>query len=318
MDNKIKKRLLWAGFWSIVIMAVLLIKVDWEQFSAVVERITFINLLYSFLLLLLANFIRTLRFRKMDHLNDKLSQWWIMNQIYNFMTATLPGGAGEIVTVYLLNKFSSFNILIALRMLLLSRLMDLAGLAIVLCIAAYHMKEITPYRGIVIWVSGAVFLAAIIFTHPKTERMLLKLLEKFSIKGRFMNKVFEKLEELSNVSEEALKNGIFKVVIAQSVLLILFAALSVHFVLVSFGTGFQLVQSFYCFGIYALFQIVPVQGLAGIGTQAAWWSISLKISGYDSPDIIAMGILLHATFYILIAVMGLTGMLIVPIAKKSS
>ncbi len=96
----------------------------------------------------------------------------------------------------------------------------------------------------------------------------------------------------------------------QSVVMMIGSVVSLHLALRAFGIDFILVQSFYCYGVYAIFQIVPVHGIAGIGTQAAWWTIALNAAGYKAPDAIAMGFILYGTFYFFIALIGLFSLLV--------
>jgi hypothetical protein len=92
---------------------------------------------------------------------------------------------------------------------------------------------------------------------------------------------------------------------------------SVHLLLRSFGVDFSPLQSTYCYGVYMIFQIVPVQGIAGIGTQAAWWALALNAAGYHSNDLVALGFILHGSFYFFIAVIGLSALLLWLAGRKS-
>jgi hypothetical protein len=316
MEKQIKKRLLWALLMSAAFTAFLVLKVEWSHFSMIAGRFVFSNIIFAFVLLFLSNIVRTLRFHKIDHAGNKLSHWWVMNQVYNFMTATLPGGAGEASTVFLLKKFSSFNIVSGIRILFLTRLMDLAGLSIVLFFASTQMVRITPYRDFAILISAIVFILSIVATHPKMERLIIHWMQKIPVQGRIIDKIRARFGEINHISEIHASGALFRITTIQSIIMIFIAALSVHYVLRALGTDFSYVQSFYCFGVYALFQIIPVQGVAGIGTQAAWWSIALSVSGYSAPDAIALGIVLHGTFYAFIALMGVSGILIVPVIRK--
>lgn len=318
MDIKIKKRLLWATALSVILMALLLSKVDWDHFLSIAKRVDILYFSLSFVLLLGGNYIRAFRFYKIDHTGNKLSHWWIINQIYNFITATLPGGAGEAATAYMIKRFSALNMFSAFRILILSRIMDLAGLSSLLLVTAILTSESTPYRGIALLISGAVFIFSIILSHPKSERFIIRLLQKMPVRINFINRACERLEEVATISEHRFSGTFYCITMLQSVLIIFSAALSVHFMLLSFGTGFMLTQSFYCFGVYALFQVVPVQGIAGIGTQAAWWSLALTIAGYKASDVIAMGIILHGTFYVLITIVALSALLFWLVIRKNN
>jgi hypothetical protein len=195
--------------------------------------------------------------------------------------------------------------------------MDLTGLSALLLVTAIRISETTPYRGIALWISGAVFIFSIIVAHPKSERFIIKLLRKMPVRVNLINRVCDRLEEVAAISDHRFSGAFYCITMLQSVLIIFSAALSVHYMLLSFGTGFTLTQSFYCYGVYALFQVVPVQGIAGIGTQAAWWSLALTIAGYKASDVIAMGIILHGTFYLLITIVGLSALFFWLLIRKS-
>ena len=317
MDIQIKKKLLWAVTLSVTLTAVLLLKIDLSQFPLIAARMDRNQMLIACSVFFIANIIRTYRFYKLDTANNKLGHWWLMNQIYNFMTSTLPGGAGEVATVYLLKRFSSLNILGALRLLILTRIMDLASLSALLFFAATQISKSAPYRNTALWISGVALILSVVIAHPKSERYIVGVLKKIPIKGRVKDFLCDKLEDVAQLSEKR-GGAFFALMLAQSMGIMIGSALTVHFALLSFGTGFLLVQSLYCFGVYAFFQMVPVQGIAGIGTQAAWWSLGLALAGYKSPDMIALGIVLHITFYLLITAMCVPPILYWFTVRKSS
>ncbi len=309
MDIKIKKKLLVATLISSALMVFLLFQVDWEHFYLIVDRVDIVYFITSFLLFILANFIRSIRFHHIDHTGTKLSSWWVVNHVYSFTTATLPGGAGEPATAYLLKRFSNYNMFSALRILILTRFMDLAGYSALLLCTAIIITDTTPYREVALWLSVALFIISIIVVHPVSEGIVIRVLKRFSDKGRMMTRICERLEEVAAISEKRFSGAFFGMTMVQTVLMIAGAALAVHFMLLSFGTEFMLIQSLYCFSVYTLFQMVPVQGIAGIGTQAAWWTLALTVSGYSAPDAVALGIVLHATFYVIIAILGIAAVL---------
>lgn len=310
MDNKVKKRLLWAFFISTGFMVFLLLRIDWRHFSLIADRLNFFSLIISFMFFIFGNIVRTFRFYRLDHIGKKLVHWWNINQFYNLITATLPGGAGEAATAYVLKRFSMFNLLGAFRILLLARLMDLCALSALFFIATLRIESVTPYRNAAIWLSGTLFFVSSISLVPVIERFVLGLIKKLPMRGVLLQKLCERLSDLMEIAKKQRGNKYFVMTLFQSVLIMISAILSVHLLLRAFGADFSLLQSFYCFGVYAVFQIIPVQGIAGIGTQAAWWSLALNAAGYNAPDAIAMGFVLYGTFYLFVALLGLSSLLV--------
>lgn len=256
------------------------------------------------------NLVRTFRFRQLDHTDKKLTHWWNINAFYNFITATLPGGAGEAATAYVLKRFSEFNILNAFRILILIRLMDAFALSVLFFLASVRISSVAPYREAATWLSGALFLMTSIALIPASEHFVLTLLQRLPGNITFIQKVCQKLNELLETAKNRRGFSSHAYTLVQSALVIIAGIAAMHLILRSFGIDFTPEQSVYCYGVYLIFQIVPVQGIAGIGTQAAWWALALKAAGYQGNDAIALGFVLHGTFYLFIASMGILSVLI--------
>lgn len=310
MDIQVKKKFLWAILFSVGFTGFLLLRVDWNHFSLIAGRLDMKHFIAAYCVFLFGNFVRTYRFYKLDHMDKKLTHWWNINAFYNFITATLPGGLGEAATAYVLKRFLNFNILGALRILLLSRMMDIFALSALFFIAATMMSRDTSYRDAAIWLSGALFLLSSVSLLRSSEQFVMRLLLKLPGHSALMKKMYEKLSELIKISEEQRSNNSFRITLLQSVLMWIGGIVLLHLVLRSFGIYFTFIQSAFCFGVYAIFQIVPVQGIAGIGTQAAWYALALNAAGYHDSDAIALGFILHGTFYLFIASMGFFSLLV--------
>lgn len=300
----VKKRILTAAIVSAAIAAYLINRTDWSVFYAIAGRVVARYLIISFLLLLLANIIRSYRFRSLCYDSRGLIHWWIMNQTYNMMTSTLPGGSGEAAMVYIFKRLSFLNVTGALRLILLSRVMDLAGMSAMVLIAAYQMKETTPYRSTAISISLAVLTFSVLILIPVAEQVFYRLIQKL-LHGRGLRteRIRKEFIRLSDLLEESKKERTHILTMFQTVCITVCAAFSVHYALASLGVNFTWQQSFFCFGIYALFQVVPIQGIAGIGTQAAWWFLSLYASGFTETNAVALGFWLYGIFYVFISAM---------------
>ena len=318
MDIGIRKKLLWAVFLSVAFMVLLLYVVDWTHFPSILNRVRINYLLVAFGVLLLANIIRSYRFYTLDHLEKKkLIPWIIINKLYNFLTATLPGGVGEAATAYMIKRYSFFNMLSAFRILLLSRVMDLIGILALLLFVATQISTDIHYKETVIWLSGALLFLSIATMVPATEHFILKLMQKLPGHNKVMKRMREKLGELLIISEEHRGRKTFSITLIQSALVITITAVSLHFISLSFESGFTLMQSFYCYAIYAILQLIPIQGIAGIGTQPARWVIALNMAGYNGDDAVALSIFFHITFYMFITIMGFAALSIWLFRRKT-
>jgi uncharacterized protein (TIRG00374 family) len=253
IDIKTRKKLIYAALFSAGFMYFLLRRIEWDHFDSIAENIELSEILISFLLFAAANVVRTYRFYRMDHIGKKLVQWWNVNNFYNAITATLPGGAGEVATAYALKRFSMFNIYGALRILVLSRLMDVSALTAIFLFSAVSISNGTPYRNSAIVISGTLFLAASVTLIPVVEQYFLKLLQKLPGNNRFVRKICDKLDELHRVSVEQRDINSFSVTFGLSLLIMVITTLYVYILFMAFGVEFSLVQSFYCYGIFRLY-----------------------------------------------------------------
>jgi hypothetical protein len=317
MDIKVKKRLLLATLFSVCFMVFLLMKVDWSHFSLIAGRLEKKYILSSFCAFFFSSFIRTLRFQKLDHTGNKILQWWNINALYSVVTATLPGGAGEAATAYILKRASMFDILGAFRILLLSRLQDIFAISFLFFISACFISRGESYRDMAIWISGVLSLISLIAFLPPSEQFVLKLLKKLPGQNKIVLGVCEKLSELLAISVEQRSRKSYSITLFQSVVMIMAGIISIHLLLKSFGVDFTYVQSAYCYGVFMIFQVVPVQGIAGIGTKAAWWALALNAAGYHATDTIALGFFLHGTAYVFIAILGLSALLVRFVSRKT-
>lgn len=310
MEVKVIKRLLWAILISIGFTVFLLSRIEWQQFFFIAGKLNIRYLIISCGVFMLGNLIRSFRFNQLDHTDKKLPHWWNINAFYNLITATLPGGAGEAATAYVLKRFSKLNILGAFRILLISRLMDLLALSALFFISAILISSDTPYHTASVWISVVLFFISSFALLSSSEKFLMRMMQKLPGQSILKQKIYEKLSELLKISEEQRRNKAFGMTLFQSLLMMTAGVVSVYLLLQSVGIDFTLVQSTYCYGVYMIFQIVPVQGIAGIGTQAAWWALALNAAGYRAPDAIAMGFVLHVAFYVFIAIIGIISLLL--------
>jgi hypothetical protein len=316
MDSKVRKRLFWAIVFSIGFMVILLSRIEWQHFSLIAVRLDIKSLISACSMFTAGNLVRAFRFRKFDHMDKKLVHWWNINAFYNVVTATLPGGAGEAASAYVLKRYSQFNLLSAVRILILSRVMDLFALSLLFFIATLRISSFTPYREAAAWLSGALFLISSFALLRSTEQLVLKLMHRLPGQGIFKQRVCAKLTELLVISDEQRKKNTFGITLMMSFLMMIMGVITVHLLLRSLGVYFTPLQSVYCYGVYMIFQIVPVHGIAGIGTQAAWWALALKSSGYSAPDAVALGFVLHGSFYVFIFLIALSALMVWLIQRK--
>jgi len=165
--------------------------------------------------------------------------------------------------------------------------------------------------------SGILLTVSVLALIPKTEHLILGLMQKLPGRSRIMIKAKEKLTELTKVTEMHHSARSAIVTLGYSLLFISCVGVSLHFILRAYDVEFTKMQSFYCYTVYAILQLIPVQGIAGIGTQPARWVVALHMAGYKGPETVALSIVIHGTFYVFISIMGVTALLIWFMSRKA-
>ena len=311
-----KKKILLSTIITLVSLILIFKIIDWKTIISLTKELKTSQIIIAFLFLSLANVIRSLRFYKLNYHEQSFVNWWITAQIYNMMTATLPGGFGEAVTAYILKKFLSIDLLVVIRILIISRIMDLGSLSALTLLSSLQVKTAANYSDMTIVVSSILMILSFVLIIPAYERKMIRYLQYLLPKrGPILERVQIRIIDLHDTLQAHNNKDAF-IASLYSLLVALGAAISTYWVLQGYGVNFTWQQSFYCFGIYALFQIVPIQGIAGIGTQAAWWALALTSAGYQGSDAVALGMLLHGTFYVFITIMAIIALLVSQFYKR--
>jgi uncharacterized protein (TIRG00374 family) len=275
-------------------------------------------LVIAFAFFAFANYARAFRFCSLDHTGNRILFWWNINQFYNFINATLPGGAGEAATAYVLRRYSGFNTYRALKILVQTRLYDLASVSSIFFLAAFLISDITPYRSTSLLSSVVLCFLSLLALIPAVERFFIRTMQNIPGRVAIINRLTEKVGRLAEFSEGHRKNSSVAVTMVQSLLVNGGIAVSVYFALAAFGISFTPVQGLYCFGVFTIFKMVPIQGIAGLGTQAAWWSLGLSLAGYNGPELIATGFIMYGTYYMFIGALGLPSMVMWLMNRKKA
>ena len=127
----------------------------------------------------------------------------------------------------MLVNISNFNLLSALRILFLSRLLDLFAISAIFFFVAFQMSGSTPYRNVAIFVSGILFFVSIVALIPASEQFVMELLQRLPGKAALIQKTSDKLAELIEIAEEQRSINSFGITMVQSVLMMMAGCISI-------------------------------------------------------------------------------------------
>ncbi|MBY0278433.1 hypothetical protein K2Z84_24145, partial [Candidatus Binatia bacterium] len=71
-----------------------------------------------------------------------------------------------------------------------------------------------------------------------------------------------------------------------------------------------------CFVFYVLLRMLPLQGIAGIGTTAAWWAIALSTLGVPPAEAALVGTVLYIAFFVLLIVLCLACLPLLALSRR--
>lgn len=277
------------------------------QLATMLGRIDSGWLIAGILVLGAANLIRSDRFKLLDGRRHGLGYWWVTTQIYNLTTSTLPGGLGEIATAYLFRRSSFVGWAGAFRLLVIARLIDLATLLSIFVGAMWVLGLAwTSPSGIVsCGVSAALVLVALVLLLPRTQTAALFLVARL-MPTRFsmLRRMRATVESLVETAKEVDRGGGLRVVLWSAGMGVLSASV-VTVLLNGFGQRLGLLQSFAAYGLYVVLQLIPLQGIAGVGTQSARWTIALVVVGVPAQQAGIDGVALYVCLYGIVALWAL-------------
>lgn len=304
---------------SLIFAYALATRIHLSDLAALLKQVNPAWLGVGVLTLGVANFARAARFHLLDGQQHTLSRWWVTTQVYNLATSTLPGGLGELVTAVLFRRVSVGGWAGAFRLLIVARLLDLVTLLglFVAAMCALGLAWATPTGWVSCSVAIVLGLVALALLVPRTQLLALRTLLRLapmlsrlplaSQRQQLVAKAQSTLETLITATGSTSRRAWLGIA-AWSVVMGVVSASIVTVLLHGFGESLGLVASCACYGLYVLLQLVPLQGIAGVGTQSARWAVALALVGVGlqaaTVDSVALYLCLYAIIVLWAACAG--------------
>ena len=262
-------------------------------------------LLWALLALAVAGVPRALRLRMLLPGKLALSDAYAFNQAYNVITATIPSGLGEAASAWLMRRALAVPLHLGLVALLVTRVLDLIVLlGLFLLVVACGLVPLGDGGGAVIGAAAALLagLTAVALLHVAGRDHVAARLESFARQITPDAALRRGVRRVLGLGAEALrmmpdgKRGL--VLLALTTVMQVLALLALLALLDGAGLRFDLAATLACFVIYVLLRMLPLQGIAGIGTTAAWWAIALTMLAVPAQEAATVGAVLYVAFYV--------------------
>lgn len=310
--KRVAVRVVIATALSLIFAYALATRIHLSDLAALLRQVSPAWLGVGVLTLGAANFARAARFHLLDGQRHNLTRWWVTTQVYNLATSTLPGGLGELVTAVLFRRVSIGGWAGAFRLLIVARLLDLVTLLglFVAAMCALGLAWTTTTGWVSCSAAIALGLVALALLVPRTQLLALRTLLRLapllsrlplaSQRQQLVTKAQSTLETLITATRSTSRR-VWLGIAAWSVVMGVVSACIVTVLLRGFGGRLSLVASCACYGLYVLLQLIPLQGIAGVGTQSARWAVALALVGVGLRDATVDSVALYLCLYAIIA-----------------
>ena len=255
---------------TITTLNLLLKNIQYTEILNIAKQISTKTIILTFSTYTLMNLIRAIRIKRIF---KKISFKKIVNivLIHNMINNILPFRIGELSYLYMIKKEESTKK--AIKSLLKLRLLDLTAITIIFITSMIFTNTNKNIKQLFIIITGTIILTTIIFIRDKKNLDLIKLT-------------------------------------MDSIIL---WALSFLFYYI-FTKTFNIQLSFFQVSIAAtliiLTTIIPINGVAGLGTTELAWTIGLLTFGIDKKIAITTGIIIHLFRITYFSILGLIGLIL--------
>jgi len=272
-------------------------------------------LIIGFLTYIFCNILRAARFYILLNKRIKIRSLFNIVCVYNMVNNMAPMRAGELSYIYMLKKLHNKNAAIGASTLIVARILDFAAICSLFLVSSWiAAKQLEGLRLAAILTSLliiACFLLLIVLLHCRDNFLypFTCCLDKMGLgKDARINYVILKLREMIQAMESMrnIKTTIFALITS---FLIWMANFSVVFLVIR-GMHFDIPLHIVIMGstFTVLSTLLPIYGIAGLGTSQGLWTVIFVPLGIPLNDAIisAFGYyIIQMAFYLTLGIYGL-------------
>lgn len=298
---------------TVVLLTLLFTQVQLIDVITTIENINLVFLLIGFILYTCSYIFRAWRFHIL--LNKEVSTKDLFNIgcVHNMMNSLLPVRTGELSYIYLLKKVNSRTTGEGIASLIVARIFDFIAITLLFFISFIFAEDLLTELVPVIWILlifllGMVFLLLMVMYAKEPVRLLkfiLKItwLDKLSA-SNYVLKIFEEGEKSI---EKIHSKNLFIQVLLLSLIVWFLNDLIVFFLLkgMDINLPLQIVVLGATFSLLSM--IIPIQGIAGFGTQEGFWVFAFAPLGLTLDKAISTGFAFHIVIILYFLILGAVG-----------
>ncbi|MEA3337016.1 MAG: lysylphosphatidylglycerol synthase transmembrane domain-containing protein [Chloroflexota bacterium] len=308
-------RLLAAMAMSAILVALLSRQTSLGEIAVVLASSDRRLILLGFAIYAVANWFKGLRFRLATSTDRPVTRLDVYETtcLYNMATGLLPFGAGEISYPYLMRRWHDVGISQSTPALVVTRLFDLIMVSLIFLVSALVIRQQLAMSSQLIFVALVVLAAAIValILAPWMGDRLLKILESLHTRwsperlrqggNRVLaagHRFIDNLRQISNIGQVA-AIGFYSFLIwgiSYLVFLVVIQAL---------GYDFNYWMAAFCASLALMTNLLPIQGIAGLGVREVGWILGLTALGFSTAEATTLAFSIHAVTLSYLILLGL-------------
>ena len=314
MDKK-NQALLTAAIITAVLLYLLLSQIDPHDIFITLKGIDASCLAGGFILYLLCNIFRALRFHILLNQEIKLFALFNLVCIYNMMNNLAPMRAGELSYIYMLKKLHNKNTITSASTLILSRIFDFIAICTLFLASAWMIGDrLGEMKSALIPISLFMIFCFIILLILFYEGEWLTSSFSCALEWVGLGRNATAIHLMSNLKEavqsmKKLRNAKIAILTLATSFLIWTANFSAVFLVIR-GMNFDIPMPIIVMGstFTVLSTLLPIYGIAGLGTSQGLWTLVFLPLGIpiDQAIISAFGYyIVQMAYYLVLGFYGL-------------
>jgi uncharacterized protein (TIRG00374 family) len=304
---------------SLIVLAYIFASIDWPTLYQLFTRFNWHWLILAWLVFIGNYFLRTLRFRALivqaEHI--PLSPLFAITSLHGMLNYILPARTGELSLPILLTRRLNVTLAASTVTLVAARFFDFLIIALLLPFILIIFPNLMPtpaiYGTLILCV--AIYLVAvllILWIRYHKEKNIFGLVPIFSkSKGaKFTEPIINALGKLTAELYKLYQKGRFGYICLLTIFIWLSVYTNFYFLILAMGFRLSYLHVVIVSIIMVPLTLLPLQGLANLGTHELGWVVGLTLVGYKLDEALLIAVGSHFILLIFVLVLGGSGFLI--------
>jgi uncharacterized protein (TIRG00374 family) len=301
---------------TLVVVGYVLASLDWETIWAVLENLQWLWVLAAFLAFGVSYLLRSLRFKLLLRAEAiPFRQLFSLSCLYGMFNYLLPARTGELSLPILLNQRHHLNLAAGSAVLLIVRFYDFLAISVLLPFVLLFYWGVLPVwlrLSLIAFCLGVYLIGLVLYAVQRRpawvarQEASLAAGSALNLPQRIYRFFIRLLVSLRQVQSSTTHWTLLLVTIA----IWLFIYTNFYFLVLALGYSITYYEAIVLSIIMIPMTILPVQGLANIGTHEAGWVLALSMFGQSAATALIIAVGSHVLLLFFVLIIGLVGFLI--------